>query len=152
MQLAPRPQVPRFSTTGDRLPSAWQQVSTSSTSSSSMTDSLMAMANYLAGVAPLPPVHQLPCSQVPTIAGRHVDLCSLFRAVVARGGFQAVTACNRWGEVLHAIGVEGRHYSHEQLRGAMQDAYNIYSSTLLPFEEMQDPLALTTGRQVSLLG
>lgn len=119
------------------------------------SDAVAAMADYLAGLAPTPPLHLLQAVDVPAVAGRELDLRALFNAVVQLGGYLAVTTAGRWGEVLTVLGIEERSDAGggaaavgEGAPGVRQVVHKAYVQLLLRFERMYDPEAwlLLTGR------
>jgi hypothetical protein len=118
------------------------------------SEAVAAMADYLVGLAPSPPLHLLQRGGPPVVDGRALDLRALFGAVVSRGGYAAVTSGARWQEVLLAIGLEGagprRGGGGVVGAPAFRLVHAAYVDLLLRFERMYD-LELweaVTGRPV----
>jgi len=111
------------------------------------SEAVAAMADHLAGLAPLPPAHLLPFSS-PTLNGRQVDLRAMFHAVVARGGYQAVTNGGRWEGVLCTLGLLAMQ---DELGALITQATELYANLLLRFERMYniELWMKVTGRPVS---
>ena len=111
------------------------------------SDAVAAMADYLAGLATVAPLHLLHLPGPPVVAGRPLDLRALFGAVVDRGGYCAVTRAGRWGEVLCSLGLQE---GPQLVPAVFKDVHNAYLQLLLRFERMLDPAAwlALTGRPV----
>jgi hypothetical protein len=114
------------------------------------SSAVAAMADYLAGLAPAPPLHMLQETAVPSAAGRPLDLRALFSAVVERGGYCAVTSAGRWPEVLRLLGLLARGDAEDAVFAAVHSAY---LKLLLRFERMYntEEWLLLTGHPVSRL-
>lgn len=113
------------------------------------SEPVAAMADYLAGLSPLPPPHLLPFQEHPSVGGQPLDLRALFRAVMMHGGLISVTETGSWGKVLEVLGLRGS--TQEPLQAALLKVHRTYFNLLHRFERMYDTdfWLLLTGRLVS---